>query len=602
MKKILFNDLTDFIDYTLNNKNFSGIQRVQHDMLKAMSLQGEYLVVPVAFRDRKIQIFALKDLLDWSSIPDVDKRREVWPLEEKKSKNIGFMEALSSVVTEAQPFLLINGGPWNIPNYSEIVSFFKYSLNSKILMLVHDLIPLRHPEYFEKELVNATVKFFKSNCSLIDEFWTVSRKTLDDVKHLYPYSSKKIIAKEFSNMHGISFLPKSSERSIPNKVSSRDYVLFVSTVEKRKNHILLARVWKELCRRDPKNTPDLICVGKKGWMSDDFYQALAGDKILREKIKVMSAVSDMELSNLYSGCLYTVYPALEEGFGLPISEAMTQGKLCISGSCSSLKQASQGLAISLNEYDANEWIAELEILNSNRSLIRKKEKFINSKFKKEGIDEYSDRLVNLLNSVNLLAKLTTYPELKSNEELVFFKPVVTSSDVAQNMNNFRLPILGGIGSDANFQQNFSGYLVGDWHEPEEWGRWGKFPVSNLCIKAESKLSNNNSYLLLRVKCPSPLVDSNIGVYLNNQNLWTGKLGEEPKNLIIKVRAGDLLSTVNRLTFLYDYKTVNLQNLKNLDARLLGVGLISLVFLDAEDPKNMQFFMDKIINIFNSKVA
>jgi glycosyltransferase involved in cell wall biosynthesis len=602
MKKILFNDLTDFIDYCLNNKNFSGIQRVQHDMLKVMRIQDQYQVVPVAFRDRKIQIFTLNDILNWSSIPDVEKRREVWPLEEKKSKHISFIEALSSDITETQSYLLINGAPWNILNYSEVVSFFKYSLNSKILMLVHDLIPLRHPEYFEKELVNATVEFYKSNCSLIDEFWTVSGKTLDDIKYLYPYTGKKIVAKEFSNMYGISFLQKSSELSNSKKLGSHDYILFVSTVEKRKNHILLARVWKELYQRDPKNTPDLICVGRKGWMADDFFQAQVGDKILREKIKIMSGVSDVELSNLYRDCLYTVYPALEEGFGLPVSEAMAQGKLCISGSCASLKQASQGLAISLNEYDANEWVVELSKLNSNRNLIKKKEKIIKSKFKIEEINEYSNRFVNLLNSGNLSLNVNTYPDVRSNEELVFYKPIITSTDISQNMSNFRLPILGGIGSDSNFQQNYRGYLAGDWHEPEHWGRWGRFPVSNLCIKVETKLLNNNSYLLLRLKCPSPLVDNNIGIYMNNQLLWTGKLNEEPKNLIIKVRAGDLLSQINRLTFLYDYKTVNIQKLKNLDARLLGVGLVSLVFLDAEDPKNMQFFMDKIITIFNSKVA
>ena len=76
MRNILFNDLTDFIDYCLNNRNFSGIQRVQHDMLKAMSIQGEYHIIPIAFRDRKIQIFTLKDMLEWSSISDLEKRRE----------------------------------------------------------------------------------------------------------------------------------------------------------------------------------------------------------------------------------------------------------------------------------------------------------------------------------------------------------------------------------------------------------------------------------------------------------------------------------------------------------------------------------------------
>jgi glycosyltransferase involved in cell wall biosynthesis len=601
MKKFLFNDLTDFIDYCLNNKNFSGIQRVQHDMLKAMLLQDEYQIIPVAFRDRKIQIYPANDFLNWSSIPDIALRRDSWIELEKKAVNIGFMEALTSIINDADVSFLINGGPWNIKNYSEIVAFFKFSLNSKILMLIHDLIPLHHPEYFEKELVTATTRFYKNNCALIDEFWTVSSKTFDDIKYLYQFSSNKIIVKEFSNMHGISFLPKLTELVENPKAVKGDYVLFVSTVEKRKNHILLARVWKELCLRDANNTPTLICVGKKGWMSDDFYQTLGGDKALREKIKILSGVSDLELSHLYKNCLYTVYPALEEGFGLPVSEALSQGKLCVSGTCKSLKQASQGLSICLNEYDANEWIAELSKLNLNRSLIRKREKIIASKFKIEEIHEYSNRLVNQLNNIKPLSKNNSYPELKSNQELVFYKPLVASSEVSQNISNYKLPILGGIGLDSNFNENFLGLLAGDWHESEDWGRWGKFPVSNICINTEARLRENNNYLLVRLKCPEPLLNCNISIFLNNQVLWTGKLSEDPKNMILKIRAGDLLSDINRLTFLYDYKSVNLQALKNLDARLLGVGLISLVFLDAEDPKNMQFFMDKIINIFNSKI-
>jgi hypothetical protein len=121
--------------------------------------------------------------------------------------------------------------------------------------------------------------------------------------------------------------------------------LFVSTIESRKGHMTALAAWRILLDRYRDRTPCLVCVGNDGWLNEDFYAALKSDPDLRSRFVLLSCISDAELSLLYRECLFTIYPSLYEGWGLPITESFSYGKPVIAADNSSLPEAGGTLAV-----------------------------------------------------------------------------------------------------------------------------------------------------------------------------------------------------------------------------------------------------------------
>jgi glycosyltransferase involved in cell wall biosynthesis len=110
-------------------------------------------------------------------------------------------------------------------------------------------------------------------------------------------------------------------------------------LEVRKNHRLLFHVWKNLIAKFGKQSvPLLVLAGKKGWLIDDFISELENCEYLDGAIQWLSDVDDTDLVALYQNCLFTVYPSLYEGWGLPIAESLYFGKYCVASNSSSLPE------------------------------------------------------------------------------------------------------------------------------------------------------------------------------------------------------------------------------------------------------------------------
>jgi glycosyltransferase involved in cell wall biosynthesis len=117
--------------------------------------------------------------------------------------------------------------------------------------------------------------------------------------------------------------PASVDRAVcplfqPAPGASERYLLFVGTLEPRKNIAKLIEAWREIRK---SNDVDLVIAGRR---RDDF-PAIAPEPGLR----LLGAVPDSELPSLYSNALAVVYPSLYEGFGLPVLEAMQCGAMVV---------------------------------------------------------------------------------------------------------------------------------------------------------------------------------------------------------------------------------------------------------------------------------
>jgi glycosyltransferase involved in cell wall biosynthesis len=114
------------------------------------------------------------------------------------------------------------------------------------------------------------------------------------------------------------------------------YLLFVGTIEPRKNLLTLIRAYDELLRTTTRR-PQLVLCGGRGWLYDEIFR-LVEDLKLQDQVRFTGYVEDADLPALYSAAEAFVYPSFYEGFGLPPLEAMACGAPVITSDISSLPE------------------------------------------------------------------------------------------------------------------------------------------------------------------------------------------------------------------------------------------------------------------------
>lgn len=145
------------------------------------------------------------------------------------------------------------------------------------------------------------------------------------------------------------------------------FVLSVGDVVHRKNHQLLVRVWANLAAKGER-VPTLAIVGRIDLEGAALVRSVGQDPRLRDLIRFMPNANDAALLWLYCNCRYTAFPSLLEGFGLPVAESLSLGKVCLASSAASIPEAGQGAAITLDPADAAAWEAEVIRLNDDAAL------------------------------------------------------------------------------------------------------------------------------------------------------------------------------------------------------------------------------------------
>ncbi len=138
------------------------------------------------------------------------------------------------------------------------------------------------------------------------------------------------------------------------------YILFVGTIEPRKNLPTLLEAYRKLLDgRRVSPTPALAVAGREGWLFEQVHAKLDELK-LREHVRLLGGVGDAELVRLYQGALAFLMPSLYEGFGLPVLEAMQSGVPVVSSSAGSLAEVAGDAAILVEPADVDGWTAGME--------------------------------------------------------------------------------------------------------------------------------------------------------------------------------------------------------------------------------------------------
>jgi glycosyltransferase involved in cell wall biosynthesis len=239
------------------------------------------------------------------------------------------------------------GSPWSHPDYALLI-MAQRRRGLKFGLLVYDLIPLRRPEWCDRGLVRVFRDWFGAVFPLCDAVFAISRATAADVEAYAREGGVRLPGPVTPIPIGTGFgardsgqRPRNSRRLPP----SGTYALIVSTIEARKNHLLLFRVWRRMLEEMPSDaTPTLVFAGRIGWLVDDLMRQIENTANLNGKLVIIENPTDAELTALYGGCLFTLFPSFFEGWGLPVTESLSFGKPCLTSDRTSLPEAGGDLA------------------------------------------------------------------------------------------------------------------------------------------------------------------------------------------------------------------------------------------------------------------
>lgn len=223
----------------------------------------------------------------------------------------------------------------------------------KSVITVHDLAFLLYPHFLTRE----SARYYGHIDQAVrwtDHIISVSESTKrDTIQHLGVAEDKITVVHEAANP---IFRPVDREEAT-EQVRNRHgvdgpYILFVSTIEPRKNVPSLVRaLWQiqECYKEDVR----LVLAGGRGWLFEDAF-AMVEELKLDGRVHFLGRVSSEDLLYLYNAAQMLAHPAFYEGFGLPPLEAMACGLPVIVSNVASLPEVVGDAALLVDPHDVDE--------------------------------------------------------------------------------------------------------------------------------------------------------------------------------------------------------------------------------------------------------
>jgi len=227
-----------------------------------------------------------------------------------------------------------------------------FKRNCKSVITIHDLNFLLYPHFLTPE----SARYYGQIDQAVrrcDHIVAVSESTKRDIIRLTGAPEHKITV-VYEAAHPMYRPLRDTELCDQVRAKfgiAHDFVLFMSTIEPRKNVPTLLMAYKQLVENYHTDV-ELLLGGEKGWLFDEVF-ALVGKLGLQERVRFLGHVSPEDLVGLYNAARVLVHPAFYEGFGLTPLEAMACGTPVIVSNTSSLPEVVGDAALLVDPTDVD---------------------------------------------------------------------------------------------------------------------------------------------------------------------------------------------------------------------------------------------------------
>ncbi len=475
-------DVSDLMHYFHNARLPTGIQRVQMEVIQnAIEAAVPGVVYSV--------VCFTKETDFWIEIPQVLFhslcKQAVTGGDHKAPEWTALLSDLDSVLESRYYFSFVRGSvllnlgtSWWLQNYFLNVRLAKSLYGVRYVPFVHDFIPVMAPEHCVSELRQDFITWAIGAFDHADFFLVNSKATLADLQTVSAklgYGPRKAAVVTLD----ADFRKTLSEFAIQEEIGDpidflrtmglekNNYVLFVSTIESRKNHITAFNVWLKLIKKHGlKNVPKLVCVGNPGWLNDAAYAKLNASELLTDHVLMLSKISDAALAVLYENCVCTLYPSSYEGWGLPVTEALCYGKVPVIANTSSLPEAGGQFAEYFDASSEKDMLDAVERIVYDEKFRARRELKIIAEFRARSWGAISEQIVDQLRE---WAKTPLAEPLVAQTTAGYgIWPVEAEMGVLHPLTSNQKSTLHAGLKSGEIYRNGPG-----WWWPEPWGCWIK---------------------------------------------------------------------------------------------------------------------------------
>lgn len=220
--------------------------------------------------------------------------------------------------------------------------------SKKVICTVHDFSFFLYPEWHQQERVN----YFNNHLTSIkkaDQIITGSDFTKQEIVRFMKIPQDKINVIYHGIDHSLykSYAQNELEETKVKFNLPDIFLLFVGSIEPRKNLSALLKAYDLLTREQKYQTP-LILVGFEGWENAQIMKEIGEN---REFVRYLGYITDKQLAHIYNLSTIFIYPSLYEGFGLPPLEAMACGTCVIVSNRASMPEICGDAALYIDPTD-----------------------------------------------------------------------------------------------------------------------------------------------------------------------------------------------------------------------------------------------------------
>lgn len=191
----------------------------------------------------------------------------------------------------------------------------------RTLQYVHDLAPIKYPKFFGRKAslkYKATLKLATSNAL---QLLTISQSVKDEILEAYPKINGKVNY-IYPGLNKWIELENKDPNAILDKYQiNYDYILTLSTLEPRKNHINMIKAFYKF-KKTTDSPLKFAIIGKKGWFFEEIFKTVK-DLNFEDEVKFLGYVPNQDLNPIINKAKAFLFMSFYEGFGIPPIEALS---------------------------------------------------------------------------------------------------------------------------------------------------------------------------------------------------------------------------------------------------------------------------------------
>ena len=245
--------------------------------------------------------------------------------------------------------LYLQASPHHLENTALVRQILRIE-RARFVTLVHDVIPLTHPEFARPNGAAEHARRLATVAELADG---VIGNSIATIEALTPHLSERegrVVALALLGCEWSDDLPTAAPPP-----HDGPYFVCIATIEPRKNHLFLLNVWRRLVERFGAAAPKLILVGRRGWENENVIDILERSNVLGDHVVEESDMPDRDLAALLAGARALLLPSFAEGYGMPVAEALAASVPVIASDLAALREVGGDVPDYLDPIDGLGW-------------------------------------------------------------------------------------------------------------------------------------------------------------------------------------------------------------------------------------------------------